>query len=65
MFIAALVLIVVGALIAAAAVLAWSFDFAVAVLPGWHVTVFPPPVFVGVMLMIAGGVGLLASNRRR
>lgn len=34
------------------------FDFAVAVRPGWHVTIFPPPLVVPVVLALAGA-GLL------
>jgi hypothetical protein len=61
MLITALALIVVGVLITASALALWSFDFAVAVRPGWHVTVFPPPVSVGVLAILGGIVALLAS----
>ena len=31
-----------------------SFDFAIAVRRGWHVTVFPPPLYVGVLTILFG-----------
>ena len=61
MLITALVLIATGGLISVSAWAPWSFDFAIAVMPGWHVTVFPPPAFVGVLVMLGGLVALLAS----
>jgi hypothetical protein len=65
MLIVALPLIAVGVLIAACAVAPWSFDFAVAVMPAWHVTVFPPPLWVGVLLILSGLGALLASVQWR
>jgi hypothetical protein len=59
MFIAALALITIGVLMTALAWVPWSFDFAVSITPGWHVTVFPPPPLVGV-LVILSGLALLA-----
>ncbi|MBA3271678.1 MAG: hypothetical protein H0T71_14335 [Acidobacteria bacterium] len=61
MLITALALIAAGVLIAASAWAPWPFDFAVAVMPGWHATVFPPPAFVGVLVILSGIVALLAS----
>jgi hypothetical protein len=61
MLITAIALIVVGVLITASALAPWPFDFAVAVRPGWHATVFPPPVSVGVLMILGGIVALLAS----
>ena len=56
----ALLLIVAGVLITASALMRWSFDFAIAVRKGWHVTVFPPPVSVGLLTILAGTVTLIA-----
>ena len=61
MLITALALIAAGVLIAVSAWAPSSFDFAIAVMPGWHVTVFPPPAFVGLLLILSGLVALLAS----
>lgn len=61
MFIVALSLIAVGVLITAVALVPWSFDFAVAITHGWHVTVFPPPPFVGLLATLSGIAMLLAS----
>jgi hypothetical protein len=61
MRIAALALIAAGVLLTAGSALApWSFDFAVSVRPGWHMTVFPP-TFIGVLIIMSGVVALLAS----
>ena len=57
---AALFLIGAGVLITAFALVPLSFDFAIAVRRGWHVTVFPPPVFVGVLTILSGIVALIA-----
>ena len=65
MIIAALLLVVAGGLIIACALLRPSFDFAIAVTKGWHVTVFPPPVFVGVLAILLGIVMFVASLLRR
>jgi hypothetical protein len=54
-------LIVAGVLIMACALVPSSFDFAIAVRKGWHVTVFPPPLFVGVLAILIGIVTLTAS----
>jgi hypothetical protein len=64
MLMTALALIAVGVLITISAWVPWPFDFAVAVRPGWHVTVFPPPAFVGVLVLLSGVVALLASVLR-
>jgi hypothetical protein len=61
MRLAALTLIAAGLLLTATGLFPWPFDFAVAVKSGWHVTVFPPPLFVGVLLIMSGIVALLAS----
>ena len=56
---AAISLIVGGVLITACALVPSSYDFAIAVKKGWHVTVFPPPVFVGVLTTFIGIVTLI------
>ena len=61
MRIVALALIAVGVLLTAAALAPSSWDFAVAVMPGWHVTVFPPPLWLGALVILSGLVALLAS----
>ncbi len=61
MLITALALIAVGVLITVCGLAPWSFDFSVAVMNGWHVTVFPPPPLVGLVVMMSGIVALLAS----
>jgi hypothetical protein len=61
MTVAALLLLVAGALIMAWALGSSSFDFAIAVRKGWHVTVFPPPLFVGVLAILIGIITLAAS----
>lgn len=61
MTIAALMLVGAGVLIMAWALVPPSFDFAIAVKKGWHVTVFPPPLFVGVLAILVGIVTLAAS----
>jgi hypothetical protein len=61
MLITALALIAAGVLIIGIGWVPWPFDFAVAVMTGWHVTVFPPPAFVGVLVTLTGIVTLLAS----
>ena len=61
MSIAALALIAAGLLMTALALAPWSFDFAVSLMPGWHVTVFPPPPFAGLLLILAGIVAMLPS----
>jgi len=58
---AALALIVTGVLITACALVPSSLDFAIAVRKGWHVTVFPPPLFAGVLTILTGVVSLIAS----
>jgi hypothetical protein len=61
MRIAALVLIAAGVFLTAGSGLTpGGFDFAVSVLPGWHVTVFPL-TFIGVLAILGGVVALLAS----
>jgi hypothetical protein len=60
MIIAAILLIIAGVLFTASALVPSSFDFAIAVTRGWHVTVFPPPVFVGVLAILTGIVLLIA-----
>lgn len=49
-----------GVLITAFALVPSSFDFAIAVRKGWHVTVFPPPVFVGLLTILIGILTLIA-----
>ena len=61
MLIPALVLIIVGVLMTASAFVPWPFDFAVAVMKGWHVTVFPPPLFASALVILSGMVALVAS----
>jgi hypothetical protein len=39
-------------------------DLAVAVAPGWHVTVFVPGTATGVLLLLAGAVTLVVSAVR-
>ena len=56
----ALLLIGAGVLITASALVPWSFDFAIAVRRGWHVTVFPPPMPVGLLTILVGIVTLIA-----
>ena len=58
MLIAALALIAVGVLLTAGALAPSSWDFAVAVMPGWHVTVFPLPLRAGVLVTLGGLVAL-------
>ena len=65
MIIAALLFVVAGMLITASALVPSSFDFAIAVRKGWHVTVFPPPVFVGVLAILIGTVMLIAARLLR
>lgn len=65
MTIAASLLVVAGALIVACALVPYPFDFAISVRHGWHVTVFPPPLFVGVFAILIGIVTLAASLFRR
>jgi hypothetical protein len=65
MLTAGLVLIAVGFLIAIGAVVPFGFDFAVAVAPGWHVVIFPPPLGLGGVLIVTGSVGLMASLQSR
>ena len=65
MTIAALLLVVAGALIVACALVPCPFDFAPSVRQGWHVTVLPPPPFVGVFAILIGIVTLAASLLRR
>jgi hypothetical protein len=58
----ALTLIVTGVLITAGGLIApGSFDFAVSIMPGWHVTIFPPPLFAGLLVIMSGIAALLAS----
>jgi hypothetical protein len=59
MLTAALAFVGVGVLLTAVALVPSSWDFAVAVAPGWHVTIFPVPLWVGVLLMLTGLVALL------
>ena len=54
MTIAAVLLVVAGVLMVASALWGPSFDFAIAVRRGWHVTVFPPPLYVGVLTILLG-----------
>ena len=65
MLIAALAFIGVGVLLTAVAFVPSPWDFAVAVAPGWHVTIFPAPLWVGVLVMLIGLVALLASVQWR
>lgn len=65
MTIAAFLLVVAGVLIVAIALGRPSFDFAIAVTNGWHVTVFPPPAFVGVLAILVGIVSFIAARRWR
>jgi hypothetical protein len=65
MLVAALVLIAVGLLMVGGAAVPYGFDFAVALRPGWHVVVFPPPLWLGVLLIAMGLFGLLASVHPR
>ena len=63
MTIAAVLLVVAGVLIIAMALLGRpSFDFAIAVTRGWHVTVFPPPMFAGVLAIVLGIVMFIAAR---
>ena len=64
MLILALALIIVGVLMAASAFVPWPLDFAVPVMKGWHVTVFPPPLFVSALVILSGIVALVASFLR-
>lgn len=64
MLTAALALIAIGVVMAGSA-LSWGFDFAVAVRRGWHVVVFPPPLWLSVVLLVIGVVALLASFQSR
>jgi hypothetical protein len=59
----ALALIAIGVLLTAAAFAPSSWDLAVAVMPGWHVTIFPAPLWVGAIVMLIGIVTLLVSFR--
>jgi hypothetical protein len=62
MRIAALALVAAGVLLTAGGG-TWfptSFDFAIALRPGWHVTVFPWP-FIGLLVLTSGVAALLAS----
>ena len=64
MRIAARALIIVGLLITVSGV--WAprpFDFAIGLMNGWHLTVFPPPPFLGVLFMLSGVVALVARCR--
>jgi hypothetical protein len=61
MLVAALTLIAAGVLLTAIGVTPWSFDFAVPLTNGWHVTVFPPPPLVGMLVTMIGIVALLVS----
>jgi len=66
MTIAPLLLVTAGVLIIAMALLGRpSLDFAIAVTRGWHVTVFPPPMFAGVLAIVLGIVTLVAARLRR
>ena len=65
MKIAALLLVAAGVLMIAMALGRPSFDFAIAVGRGWHVTVFPPPVSVGVVAILLGLVMFVAFLLRR
>jgi hypothetical protein len=62
---AALSLIVAGVVITACALAPSSFDFAIAVRKRWHVTIFPPPLIVGVLTVLIGVVTLIAFLLRR
>ena len=63
MTIAAVLLVVAGVLIIAMALLGRpSFDFAIAVSNGWHVTVFPPPMLAGVLAIVAGIVTFVTAR---
>jgi hypothetical protein len=57
----AIALIALGVLLTISALLPLSWDFAVAVAPGWHVTVWPAPLWLGLLLVLVGGLALLAS----
>jgi hypothetical protein len=65
LLLAAIAFIAVGVLITGCALVPWSSDFAVAVAPRWHVVVFPPPVWVGLVAILAGSVALLWSVQWR
>jgi hypothetical protein len=56
-------LIAIGVLLTAAAFAPSSWDFAVAVMPGWHVTIFPASLWVGATVILIGIVALLVSFR--
>ena len=59
----ALTLIAIGVLLTAAAFAPSSWDFALAVMPGWHVTIFPASLWVGATVILIGIVALLVSFR--
>ena len=61
----ALPLLLVGALLTVAALIPWSWDFAVAVAPRWHVTIFPPPLWLGVVLSAVGIASLVGRIQSR
>jgi hypothetical protein len=63
MTIAGLLLLVAGVVMTASTLFGSSFDFAIAVRKGWHVTIFPPPRFVGVLAIVIGFVLFMASRR--
>jgi hypothetical protein len=65
MLLAALALLAVGVLLTATALAPPSWDFAVSVMPGWHVTVFPVPLWLGVLVTLGGLVALLAFAQGR
>jgi hypothetical protein len=63
MTIAAFLLVVAGMLIITMALLGRpSFDFAIAVTSGWHVTVFPPPMLAGVLAIVLGVAMFVAAR---
>jgi hypothetical protein len=56
---AALTLVAAGVLLTLGGLLGpRSWDFAVSVMPGWHVTIFPPSLRMG-LLVLASGVAAL------
>lgn len=63
--ITALALMAVGVLLTVAAMARLPWDFAVAVKPGWHVTVFPPPLWAGLLLILGGLIGLVVYFQTR
>ena len=63
MLMTARALIAIGVLLTASALAPSSWDFAVAITPSWHMTVFPAPLWVGAIVVLIGIVVRLVSLR--